>query len=121
MDIDLLYNLLFAMLRTGTPLPLVALGELVCERSVVLNLGQGGMLLFGAVIGFLVAFSRGSLWRGVLLAVFAGRLLAALFAGVARCLIANQVAGGLALPIFGVGLAPFVGAPAACRRAPRGA
>lgn len=60
MDIDLLDNLLFAMVRTGTPLLLVALGELVCERSGVLNLGQEGMMLFGAVIGFMVAFSSGS-------------------------------------------------------------
>lgn len=64
MDIDLLDNLLFAMVRTGTPLLLVALGELVCERSGVLNLGQEGMMLFGAVIGFMVAFSSGSLWLG---------------------------------------------------------
>ena len=78
MDIDLLDNLLFAMVRTGTPLLLVALGELVCERSGVLNLGQEGMMLFGAVIGFMVAFSSGSLWLGVLLAVLAGMLLAAL-------------------------------------------
>ncbi len=110
MDIDLLDNLLFAMVRTGTPLLLVALGELVCERSGVLNLGQEGMMLFGAVIGFMVAFSSGSLWLGVLLAVLAGMLLAALFAGVALYLNANQVACGLALTIFGVGLSSFVGA-----------
>lgn len=110
MDIDLLDNLLFAMVRTGTPLLLVALGELVCERSGVLNLGQEGMMLFGAVIGFMVAFSSGSLWLGVLLAVLAGMLLAALFAGVALYLNANQAACGLALTIFGVGLSSFVGA-----------
>ena len=62
MDIDLLSNVLYAMVRTGTPLLLVALGELVCEKSGVLNLGQEGMMLFGAVIGFMVALSTGSLW-----------------------------------------------------------
>ncbi|WP_263140575.1 ABC transporter permease [Pseudomonas sp. RIT-PI-AD] len=110
MDIDSLSPLLYAMVRTGTPLLLVALGELVCEKSGVLNLGQEGMMLFGAAIGFIVAFSSGSLWLGVLFACLAGILLAALFALVALGLNANQVACGLALTIFGVGLSTFVGA-----------
>lgn len=104
MDLDLISNILFAMVRCGTPLLLVALGELVCEKSGVLNLGQEGMMLFGAVIGFIVALSTGSLWLGVLLAMAAGMLLAALFALVALGCNANQVATGLALTIFGVGL-----------------
>jgi len=76
----------------------------------VLNLGQEGMMLFGAVIGFIVAFSTGSLWLGVLLAIAAGMLLSLLFAAVALGFNANQVATGLALTIFGVGLSTFVGA-----------
>ncbi|MFO5842709.1 ABC transporter permease subunit, partial [Klebsiella pneumoniae] len=64
----------------GTHLLLVPLGELVCERSGVLNLGQEGMMLFGAVIGFMVAFSSGSLWLGVLLAVLAGIVVLILLA-----------------------------------------
>lgn len=110
MDLDLLTNILFAMIRTGTPLLLVALGELVCEKSGVLNLGQEGMMLFGAVIGFMAAFATGSLWLGVLLACLAGMLLSLLFALVALGLNANQVASGLALTIFGVGLSSFIGA-----------
>jgi simple sugar transport system permease protein len=110
MDIDLLSNIFFAMVRCGTPLLLVALGELICEKSGVLNLGQEGMMLFGAVIGFIVAFSTGNLWLGVLLAMCAGMLLSALFALVALVFNANQVATGLALTIFGVGLSTFVGA-----------
>ncbi|KAF1068619.1 MAG: hypothetical protein GAK45_01320 [Pseudomonas citronellolis] len=110
MDIDLLSNVLFAMVRTGTPLLLVALGELVCEKAGVLNLGQEGMMLFGAVIGFMVAFATGNLWLGVLFAMLAGMLLSMLFAAVALGLNANQVACGLALTIFGVGLSSFVGA-----------
>jgi ABC-type uncharacterized transport system permease subunit len=110
MDLDLLTNILYAMVRTGTPLLLVALGELICEKSGVLNLGQEGMMLFGAVIGFIVALSTGSLWLGVLLAMAAGMLLALLFAVVALGFNANQVATGLALTIFGVGLSSFVGA-----------
>jgi simple sugar transport system permease protein len=110
MDMDLISNILFATVRCGTPLLLVALGELVCEKSGVLNLGQEGMMLFGAVVGFVVAFSTGSLWLGVLLAMAAGMLLSSLFALVALSFNANQVATGLALTIFGVGLSTFVGA-----------
>jgi simple sugar transport system permease protein len=110
MDMDLISNILFATVRCGTPLLLVALGELVCEKSGVLNLGQEGMMLFGAVVGFIVAFSTGSLWLGVLLAMAAGMLLSSLFALVALSFNANQVATGLALTIFGVGLSTFVGA-----------
>ena len=79
MDLDLLSNIFYAMVRTGTPLLLVALGELICEKSGVLNLGQEGMMLFGAVIGFIVALSTGNLWLGVLLAMSAGMLLSMLF------------------------------------------
>lgn len=110
MDMDLISNILFATVRCGTPLLLVALGELICEKSGVLNLGQEGMMLFGAVIGFIVAFSTGSLWLGVLLAMMAGMLLSSLFALVALSFSANQVATGLALTIFGVGLSSFIGA-----------
>ena len=110
MDIDLLGNILFAMVRCGTPLLLVALGELICEKSGVLNLGQEGMMLFGAVVGFIVAFSSGNLWLGVVLAMVAGMLLSSRFALVALVFNANQVATGLALTIFGVGLSTLVGA-----------
>lgn len=110
MDLDLLTNILFAMVRCGTPLLLVALGELVCEKSGVLNLGQEGMMLFGAVVGFIAAIGTGSLWLGVLAAMAAGVLLSALFALVALGCNANQVATGLALTIFGIGLSSFVGA-----------
>lgn len=110
MDLDLLGNILYAMVRCGTPLLLVALGELICEKSGVLNLGQEGMMLFGAVVGFIAAFATGSLWLGVLLACLAGMLLSSLFALVALGCQANQVATGLALTIFGVGLSSFVGA-----------
>ncbi|WP_236208385.1 ABC transporter permease [Pseudomonas tohonis] len=110
MDIDLITNILYAMVRCGTPLLLVALGELVCEKSGVLNLGQEGMMLFGAVVGFIAAISTGNLWLGVLLAMAAGMLLSALFALVALGCNANQVATGLALTIFGIGLSSFVGA-----------
>ena len=110
MDIDLITNILYAMVRTGTPLLIVALGELVCERSGVLNLGQEGMMLMGAVVGFIVTLTTGSLLLGFILAIVAGMLMSMLFAAIALGLNANQVATGLALTIFGTGLSAFIGA-----------
>jgi len=70
MDLDLIVNIFYAMIKTGTPLLIVALGELVCEKSGILNLGQEGMMLMGAVIGFIAALTTGSLFIGVLCAMF---------------------------------------------------
>lgn len=110
MDIELLTNILYAMVRTGTPLLLVALGELVCEKAGVLNLGQEGMMLLGAVAGFIVGLSSGNLWLGAACGALAGAVMSTLFAFVAVHLAANQVATGLALTILGVGLSSFIGA-----------
>ena len=109
MDIELVTNVLFAMIRTGTPLLLVALGELVCEKSGVLNLGQEGMMLMGAVAGFIGASTTGSLLLGVIFGMTAGMLMSALFGLMALGLRANQVASGLALTIFGTGLSAYLG------------
>lgn len=110
MDLDLITNILYITIRTGTPLLLVALGELVCERSGVLNLGQEGMMLMGAVIGFIAAFISGNVYFGFLMAAMAGMIMSLIFAFVALTLNANQVATGLALTISGTGLSAFVGA-----------
>lgn len=109
MDIDLISNILYAMVRTGTPLLIVALGELICERSGVLNLGQEGMMLMGAVIGFIVALVSGNLFLGFILAMLAGVLMSLIFGLITMELSANQVATGLALTIFGTGLSAFIG------------
>ncbi len=109
MDIDLITNVLFAMIRTGTPLLLVALGELVCEKSGVLNLGQEGMMLMGAVAGFISALITGSLIIGVLTGILMGMFMSALFGFITLGLRANQVATGLALTIFGAGLSAYAG------------
>jgi simple sugar transport system permease protein len=82
---------------------------MVCEKSGVLNLGQEGMMLMGAVCGFIAAFSTGSLMLGVLAAMAAGMLMSLLFGVISMHLRANQVATGLALTIFGTGLSAFVG------------
>ncbi len=109
MDIDLITNILYATVRTGTPLILVALGEMVCEKSGVLNLGQEGMLLMGAVVGFMAAVTTGSLFAAVLLAIAAGMLMSLLFGFLSITMVSNQVATGLALTIFGAGLSAFLG------------
>ena len=109
MDNVLLLQILTAAIKTGTPLLLVALGEMVCEKSGVLNLGQEGMMLMGAVCGFIAAFSTGSLLLGILAAMAAGMLMSLLFGVISMHLRANQVATGLALTIFGTGLSAFIG------------
>ncbi|EIK46936.1 ABC transporter, permease protein [Cellvibrio sp. BR] len=110
MDIGMFENILFAMVRTGTPLLLVALGAMMSERAGVLNLGQEGMILVGAACGFIAAYAGSSLGWGVLAAVVSGVVVSLLFAFIALTLISNQVATGLALTIFGTGLSAFLGA-----------
>lgn len=110
MSIELITNILAATIVAGTPLLIVALGELICERSGVLNLGQEGMMLIGAVAGFIAVLTTGSLTVGVIAAMAAGVAMALLFALMAVTLTANQYAAGLALTIFGTGLSAFIGA-----------
>ena len=109
MDMILLQQIAIAAIKTGTPLLLIALGELVCEKSGVLNLGQEGMMLMGAMAGFAGTFFTGSLAFGMLCAILAGMLMSAIFGGLTLLLNTNQVATGLALTIFGTGLSAFLG------------
>ncbi|TDO99861.1 ABC transporter permease [Marinomonas balearica] len=109
MDIDLITQILFATIKTGTPLLLIALGEVICEKSGVLNLGQEGMMLMGAVVGFMSAFATGNLGLAVFAAMAMGALMSLIFGFLVLHLGANQVATGLALTIFGTGLSAFIG------------
>ena len=93
----------------ATPLIYASLGELIVERAGVLNLGVEGMMLTGAVAGFAVATQTGSLALGFAAGIGAGMLLSLLFGFLTLTLQANQVAWGLALTLFGVGLSAFVG------------
>src|SRR5947209_4398083 len=106
---DNLVLILAAAIAAGTPLVYAALGELVVEKCGVLNLGVEGMMLVGAIAGFATAVASGSAWLGVVAAIVAGALLALIFAVLAVSLVANQVAAGLALSLFGAGLSAFVG------------
>jgi simple sugar transport system permease protein len=101
--------LLAALMVAATPILLAAIGELVAEKAGVLNLGVEGMMIMGAVCGFMVAVQSGSPTLGFLAAVSAGALLALLFALLTQYLMANQVATGLALTLFGLGLAALLG------------
>lgn len=101
---------LFTVVTAATPLLFAALGELVVERSGVVNLGVEGMMALGAALGFAVAFQTGSTFLGALAGAGAGMALATLFAALALGLGANQVASGLALTILGLGASGLVGA-----------
>jgi simple sugar transport system permease protein len=106
---DVFAEILLLTLAAGTPLVYAALGELVTEKSGVLNLGVEGMMLVGAVTAFAVASKSGSPWLGVGAGIGAGAALSLVFAVLTLSLMANQVATGLALSLFGIGLSAFVG------------
>ncbi|MGB0817191.1 MAG: ABC transporter permease subunit, partial [Candidatus Puniceispirillaceae bacterium] len=104
-------ELLLTVLLTSIPLILAATGELVVERSGVLNLGVEGMMLMGAVAAFGAASLSGSPYIGILSGGVAGMFVAAIFSLFVLGLATNQVATGLALTIFGTGLSGLIGAP----------
>lgn len=93
----------------GTPILLAALGEMLTELSGVLNLGVEGMMLVGAVTGFMAALHTGEPWWGLVTAIIAGGLMALIHAFLTITLRANQVVSGLALTIFGTGLSGYIG------------
>ncbi len=108
-ELEIAVAILVATLRAATPLVLAGFGELIAERSGVLNLGVEGMMLMGASVGFIGTVATGSPIIGLLLAMLAGAALAMVFGVLTLSLMANQVATGLALTIFGVGFSALVG------------
>lgn len=106
---ETIVGILLATLGAGTPLVFAALGELIAEKSGVLNLGVEGMMIVGAVCGFAVAADSESLWLGVAVSIIAGAGMAFLFGVLTLTFQANQVAAGLALTIFGIGLSAYIG------------
>ena len=111
MGIVEIQGLLLTIVTAAMPLLFASIGEMVTERSGVLNLGVEGMMAVGAVVGFIAGYSTGIPALGVIASILAGMAMAALFAVVTLIFVANQVASGLALAIFGVGLAAFFGKP----------
>jgi general nucleoside transport system permease protein len=101
--------ILLSVMTAATPLVLAAIGELVVERSGVLNLGVEGMMIMGAVTAFAGAQLSGNPFIGALCGLMAGAAFSLLFGFLTLTLVANQVATGLALTILGLGLSGMIG------------
>lgn len=107
--VDILIPAMITIVTAATPLVYAALGEMITEKSGVLNLGVEGMMLMGAVTGFIAVTQSSSVMLGILVAMLAGAGMALIFALLVLGLQATQVATGLALTIFGIGLSALIG------------
>ncbi|MGR3616440.1 MAG: ABC transporter permease [Paracoccaceae bacterium] len=101
--------LIASLMVAATPLLLAAIGELVVEKSGVLNLGVEGMMIIGAIAGFAITVESGSPFFGFLASAVAGAIFSLLFVVLTQVAQANQVASGLALTLFGLGLSALMG------------
>ncbi len=103
--------LIASLMVAATPILLAAIGELVVEKAGVLNLGVEGMMITGAVVGFAIGVNTGSPALGFVAAALGGAALSLLFGVLTQYLLSNQVATGLALTLFGLGLSSLIGKP----------
>lgn len=115
---DLVINIMLGVIVAATPLAFAAIGELVVEKAGVLNLGVEGMMIIGAIAGFATTVETGSFALGILAALIAGAVMASLFAFLTQVLLSNQVATGLALTLFGLGVAALWGQSYSGKSAP---
>jgi len=104
-----LTNVIVATLVMGTSLTFATIGEIFTEKAGVLNLGMEGMMLLGALSGFATVFYSGSLLLGIIVAMIGGAFLALIHSFVSVTMRASQVVSGLAITMFGTGLANFLG------------
>jgi len=111
-------SVLAAAVASATAILYACLGEILCERAGVLNLGVEGMMLMGAMGGFAVTLWTGSPWAGAVAALVVGGLMSLIHALLTVTLRANQVVSGLALTLFGTGLSSFLGQPLVGQPAP---
>ncbi len=109
MTIALITSILWVTIRAGTSLLYATIGEILTERAGILNLGVEGIMIVGAVTGFAAAFHTKQVWVGVGVAMLAGAVMASIHAFLSVSLRAEQVVSGLALTIFGTGLANYLG------------
>jgi len=100
---------LAATVVAAMPLLFATIGEIITEKSGLLNLGVEGLMLMGAIMGFVAAYETGSPWLGIAGAILAGGAGSLIFAFLTVTLRANQVVTGLTLTIFGTGFASFMG------------
>jgi len=101
--------LVASLMVAATPILLAAIGELVAEKAGVLNLGVEGMMIVGAISGFAIAVETGSPLLGFVASAIGGAVLSLLFVFLTQVVLANQVASGLALTLFGLGLSALMG------------
>ncbi|SAL21997.1 ABC transporter permease [Caballeronia humi] len=111
MDINQAGNLATSAVIAAIPLMYAGAGELVAEKSGVLNLGVEGMMLMGAVSGYAVTAITGNPWLGIGASLLAGMAMSLLFGFLTITMLANQVATGLSLTIFGIGFSAYIGKP----------
>ncbi len=109
MSIELIIGILNIVLISTTPLVFAGIGELVTEKSGVLNLGLEGLMLVGAVTGFITLAITGNYFYSLFLSIISGVILSGIFAFLVLNLMTNQIATGLALTIFGIGLSAMLG------------
>jgi len=109
MNLDLILGILQIVLIATTPLVFAGIGELVTEKSGVLNLGVEGMMLVGAVSAFIILVITGSYFLAFFVSILSGIIMSSLFAFLVLFLMSNQIATGLALTIFGIGLSSMLG------------
>ena len=101
--------LVASLMVASTPILLASIGELVVEKSGVLNLGVEGMMITGAICGFAAAVLTGSPMIGFVCAALGGATISLVFAVLTQYFLSNQVATGLALTLFGLGLSAMLG------------
>ena len=106
---DVLVPILAAAVRSGTPILYATLGEILTERSGVLNLGIEGLMLMGAFSGFIVTLTTGNPFFGVIAAFLVGVIIATIHAFLCITIGANQVVSGLAITMFGTGASSLLG------------
>ena len=115
MTAEALTTILIAMLggaiRVSTPFIFVALGETLTEKSGRINLGLEGNLVLGAMVAYAISFHSGSPWLGVLAAGFSGVFLGLMHGIICSLKKVNDIAVGIAMMSFGIGVAFFFGKP----------